>query len=378
MRAWVFQDSRQRKRLGDKCPWSVGWLDPDGKRRSKKIGSKSMATKMARKIEGQLVAGLYEGECRKTWPDFRREYEAKILPLQAVATQRVTQSALDSFERIVRPVKLSAITTRSFDEFVTVRQTDRGKKPGSKVAPATVNRELRTIRAALQVAMDWGYVLSVPKIRKMKETAEIGRVINAEHFEVIYEHCDVATKPGGYPFSPGDWWRALLLFALTTGWRIEEILAFRRDDLNLETGAILTRAKDNKGSRDDADYLTDVAREHIQRLRCFEPCVFPWPHHERTLWAEFQKIQRQAGIYLPCPDAGEHQCNDACHTYGFHAFRRGYATLNAERMPAPVLQKKMRHKSFTTTLRYIGLADKLRKATDDVYVPEFLQKRKAN
>jgi hypothetical protein len=43
MNAWLFQDHRQKQKLGDKCPWSVGWVDPDGKRKSKKIGSKSMA-----------------------------------------------------------------------------------------------------------------------------------------------------------------------------------------------------------------------------------------------------------------------------------------------------------------------------------------------
>lgn len=81
-----------------------------------------------------------------------------------------------------------------------------------------------------------------------------------------------------------------------------------------------------------------------------------------------------AFIHLPCRDPRPHEeCTDACHLYGFHAVRRSYATLNADSMPAAVLQKKMRHKSFTTTLRYIGLADKMKKATEKVYVPEFLR-----
>ena len=61
--------------------------------------------------------------------------------------------------------------------------------------------------------------------------------------------------------------------------------------------------------------------------------------------------------------------------YGFHALRRAYATLNADTLPAPVLQRKMRHKSFTTTLRYIELSDKLKKTADQVFVPEFLARR---
>jgi integrase len=155
-------------------------------------------------------------------------------------------------------------------------------------------------------------------------------------------------------------------------------MSFRKDDLDLETGRILTRWADNKGSRDEIDYLPATALEHVKLVVGFQPAVFFWPHDRKMLWVEFQRIQKAAGINLVCPDAGRHECNDCCHYYGFHALRRGYATLNADSMSAPVLQKKMRHRSFSTTLRYIQLTDKMKKATEAVYVPEFLKARKAN
>jgi integrase len=376
-RAWIFQDTRQKAKHSDKAPWSVGWIDPDGKRRSKTVGAKSRAERHARKLEGQLEAGTYEGASRKTWADFRREYDAKILPRLAPRSQEATNIALNHFQRLAKPSRLTSIKTATIDDYVAKRSTERGLKPGSKVSPATVNRELRDVKAALRVAHDWGYLPAVPKFRRVREVEEIGRVMTPEHFQAIFEACDVATMPRGLPCEPGEWWRALLTFALTTGWRIDEILSLRHDDLDMGSGAILTRAADNKGGRDDRDYLPGPVLELVKAVVGFEPLVFWWPHHSRTLWAEFRRIQEAAGIHLTCPHEGEHDCTPACHVYGFHALRRGYATLNADTMPAPVLQRKMRHKDFGTTLRYIKLADKMKQATERVYVPEFL-KRKAN
>ncbi len=373
MKAWIYQDHRQKQRLGDKCPWSVAWNDPDGKRKSKRVGSKSNAEKYARRIEGQLAAGVYKNESRKRWSDFRAEFKEKILPRQAAKTQRVTKATLDHFERLAKPAKVAAIRTATIDAYVAKRQTEAGKKPKSTVSPATINRELRHLKAALRIAHDWGYLPTVPKFRKVREEDRIGRVITPEHFQVIYNGCDAAELPKLPNRSAGDWWKALLVFAITTGWRIEEILSLRRSDLDVDTGAILTRASDNKGRRDDTDHLPPEVLEIIKAAIGFEPLVFAWPHDDRDLWDEFHRIQVAAGIKLTCPDADRHECTATCHVYGFHALRRGYATLNAERLPAPVLQRKMRHKSFTTTLRYIGLADKMKAAAANVYVPEFLK-----
>ena len=52
--------------------------------------------------------------------------------------------------------------------------------------------------------------------------------------------------------------------------------------------------------------------------------------------------------------------------------RRAYASENCDRMPLPVLQKKMRHKDIQTTMRYVEMARKMKKATETVFVPGFL------
>jgi hypothetical protein len=42
-----------------------------------------------------------------------------------------------------------------------------------------------------------------------------------------------------------------------------------------------------------------------------QPVVFPWPHHERTLWVESAAIWDVAGIDLPCRENPKH--TDAGH-----------------------------------------------------------------
>ncbi len=294
----------------------------------------------------------------------------------AAKTKLAIFATLNHFERICTPVRVGTIKTATIDDFSAKRRQDRGRKPKSTVTVATINHDLRHLKAALRVAHEWGYLAKVPKFRKVREEERIGAVIMPDDFETVYEACTAARKPAGLRCSALQWWQALLVFAITTGWRIEEILTFRRDDLDLKTGAILTRASNNKGKRDAMDYLPQAALDRVREVVGFEPVVFAWPYNRRTLDVEFHKIQAAAGIHLPCPDAERHECTNSCHYYGFHALRRAYATLNADSMPAAVLQRKMRHRSFTTTLRYISLADKMKKSAEQVFVPEFLKTKK--
>jgi integrase len=112
---------------------------------------------------------------------------------------------------------------------------------------------LSDIRAVLNVTHDWGYLPSVPKFRKGKVPDAMPRPVSQGDFEAIYGACGVATMPRGLSYPAAEWLRALLVFAITTGWRKEDILDFRRDDLDLETGGVVTRAQHNKAGRDEMD-----------------------------------------------------------------------------------------------------------------------------
>lgn len=375
MHAWLFQDTRQKQKLGDACPWSVGYYDPDGKKKSKRVGSKSNAEKFARKIEGQLAAGVYQNDARKTWAEFFTEYKNRITAAMPSNSKLEVERALEHFGDIIKPAKIHGIKTQTIDQFVAERRQQQGRREGEIISPATVNKELRCLKAALRIANEWGYLPIVPKIRMLKEPQKLARFIEPKHFAEIYEACSAARRPAGLPYSPTDWWRGLLTFAYMTGWRISECLALRRADVDLDAARAITRAADNKGNRDEAVPLHPVVVEHLRGLGSFYPMMFPWAHHERTLWVEFADIQTAAGVHLDC--GRDHKHTDACHLYGFHDIRRTFATQNAAQLSADELQKLMRHKSYLTTKRYINMTGRLENVVGSLHVPAVLTKKQA-
>jgi len=375
-KAWPYQAHRDKQKYGDKAPWSVGWRTPDGRKRSKKIGPKSMAVKYARKKTGELAAGLCRvGPERVPWGRFRQEYEEMVLPKwRSDSSRRAARDSLALFETLVKPTHVTQVDARMLDRFVAKRLVMPGKKKGETVSPETVKKDLRTIRAALSQAKRWKYLEAVPEMPVVEGYGKDKPFVTEEHFDAIMSHCDAARLPDDQHFTAGEFWAALLATAWVTGMRKTALISLLWEDVDLDAGVALSRHLSNKGKRDQRHQIA-AAVPFLRVLHAVrrpgEARVFPWNASERSLDRDLARIQKAAGIHLPCREDHEH--TPQCHLYGLHAFRYAHATYNFGRVPDRDLQQQMGHQSFATTQRYIKYAEDHQQKAYDVYLPRSLK-----
>ena len=199
--------------------------------------------------------------------------------------------------------------------------------------------------------------------------------MTAEHFEVMLDALATVRLPKNQHHTPADCWRSLLLTLWVTGIWIGALLELRWDDVDLEAGIAISRAKHNKSKKDSRHKIlaaVEVLRTLWRVRKPGESRIFPWCHDRTTLMNEFERLQQTAGIHIHCP--GDHQHTPKCHVYGFHGFRYAPATYNYGRVTDAELQEQMGRASFQTTQRYIKYAKMHQERAYDVYLPESVKK----
>ncbi|MEQ8846109.1 site-specific integrase [Botrimarina sp.] len=355
MRAWVFQDAKQLAKHGaKKCPWSVGWYDARGKKKQKSIGAKTTAKVYARKLEGEAAAGLLKSHERMPWAEFVERFKRDHLATLAPRSREEYLISLRCFNDTVKPRSLDEVDSATVAEF-------RGKRIAKGVSPATVNKDLRHVRCALNKARRWKLIADRVEFDLLREPERDPPFIDDATFKLLYNAAKAMTQPAGRHYPPADWWTALLTFAYLTGWRISEILALRRDDIDWAKGEARIEADATKGKREARVELHPAVLDHVKNIVGFGPLVFDWPLHRRLLWTHFAKLKKEAGVEIPG---------------AFHRFRFGFANVNVDALPADVLQRLMRHQAAATTRRYVNMAERMRRqdTANRIHVPAFLRK----
>ena len=113
-----------------------------------------------------------------------------------------------------------------------------GQKSAPKaIRPASVNRELDTVRSMFTKAVEWGYVLESPvrKVKRLRVENRRTRILSAAEQRALLDAC-----PRKF--------RAVVMLALITGARIGELLALRWEDC-AEGALTFLQAKNGKARR---------------------------------------------------------------------------------------------------------------------------------
>ena len=241
---------------------------------------------------------------------------------------------------------LRAITPLDIEQFKQERLL--------KASPVTVNINLRTLRAAFQLAVDWHLIDENParKCKLLRVPAKDPCFLSLNEFIKL---CSVVEDVG---------FRRLLLFAASTGMRRGELVNLCWEDLDFERRSIRIRNRNNfvvKGYRPRTIPMPADIFNVFSPLRKPTGYVFldtkGAPLNAHAVSRRFKRYVRKCGL------SGE---------LHFHSLRHSYASwMLMANVPISVVKELLGHSSVVVTEIYGHLSNEyLRESASRLRFPD--------
>jgi integrase len=344
-----------RKRTGGKSPyWYVRWFEPkpDGgwKERweSTKTTIRREADKIRRQKEHELSLGKVWQE-EMSWAELVKDFLERQAVRMRPTTHGAYEMSLKSFTKFYEHFPIRKIKEATLEDFTA-------KRLGEKVSAATVNKDLRHVRAVLRWAHRRKYLGEPPRFTDafIREDKRRPVVMPEEEFRAIL----AAGKKVQFKNRPYEWWRVFLYLAYYTGLRRGELLGLAWDDIHLDDNEIVVRYHTSKGRKErlvpiNPD-LTAILKEWRAAAPKEEKAVLPWSRDSlRNIYDDWHAMQKAAGIadgdhYVP------KHCRSSCASL-----------LIAAGVPTAVVKDFLGHEHITTTeMYYVDAAPALRAAAN--------------
>ena len=303
----------------------------------KNVITKTMAREELRKIEQRIKRGQY-GEI-PSLKDFSGDYIKHVRDTIQRRSWSRYEYSLNHLIELYGDKKLSEITPKDIDDFKEIRLKE--------VKPATVNRELSTLRQIFNLARRWEKFYGENPVTisgLLPEENNKERILTIEEERRLLSFSNPYLKP-------------IITTALQTGMRKSEILTLRWPNIDIESGVITidqTNTKSKKTRRIPvSSSLKTLLKE--QKLKSGgSEYVFlshvgtPYKNHE-SLKGAFERACEKAGI------------ND----FRFHDLRHTAATRMIERGASIVaVSKILGHSDLKMTMRYSHPETSLKEAVE--------------
>jgi len=235
-----------------------------------------------------------------------------------------------------------------------LKGTDTPREP---IVEATVNRRIATIKNMFTKAADWYMVnestsKQVHKVKMFRESSARDKFLSAEEIKALLDACDsnVISITGKTIKQKQNHLKPIIIFALNTGCRKDEILSLKWEQVDIKHGFInLTQTKN--GERRQIP-INDTLQEMLKGLT--RRIDVPWVFYEVVKRKEKEIVKRFGDV--------KRSFNTACRKAGiqdfvFHSLRHTFAShLVMAGVDLTTVSRLMGHKSLTMTLRYSHLA----------------------
>ena len=307
------------------------------KRRREKIGpSKRQAETVLKKRMVQVAENrfLEVEKCEKIRFEEMTELYLENYSKPNKKSSRRDVTSINNLEPFFAGKYLHEITPLDMEKY---KRRRRGK-----VSNATVNREVACLKHIFTKAIEWGIVQKNPgkKVKLLQERNTRLRYLDEKEIRRLYDACAEHLKP-------------IVIVALNTGMRKEEILSLKWKDLDYRSRTISILDTKNGESRElpmnDIVYraLLDIGK------KTGGPWVFCKKNGERygNVRKAFGGARKRAGIV-------DFRFHDLRHTFASHLVMAG--------VDLRTVQELLGHKSFEMTLRYAHLSPEHKKAALDV------------
>lgn len=194
---------------------------------------------------------------------------------------------------------------------------------------ATINREVACLKHVLNIAVEWQLITENPigRVKLFKETAGAVRFLGREQIQRVIEVCQGT-------------FRWIVITAIHTGMRRNEILSLEWSDVNLDTG-IITLSRTKNG---EVRYipLNQTMQNLLATIPSRSKYVFAQENGKPYAWIgrAWRNAKAEAGI--------DCRFHDLRHTFASH--------LAMEGVDLRAIQELMGHKSLKMVQRYTHLS----------------------
>jgi integrase len=304
-KAWLY---KRKNRPG----WYVRWYGDDGKQRSLRLPNRVEAENYRLELHRQMNEGLFFEPLNLQWDDLVDRYFEYLTYVRRLSPGTIESytHALANFRRICGPVLSTEFDRGKVEQYVAAR-TRAG------LSPATINKDIRTLRALARWAIKRRYMGAVarridwsdlrqrvtPKPVRTATLAELSRLLAAARR--LY----------------GASWHVRLILAISTGLRLRDIERLTVADVDLEAGTLAAvNAKAHKAKQRPLHPIARrVLADYIAGLPADQERLLTDLFHD-TKWRRIKEAAGVEGLTY----------HDLRRSFASFILRAGYSTSVAQ------------------------------------------------